>query len=168
MKENQRLRRQFTKLAAALALLGIGLSTWLPVHASPAASPDGRKTIAVLPFDYSAVHAEWSDYPINIGEGLSEMLVTELVKSNAYIIVERAKLNEILKEQELEQTEAFDQETAIRIGRLVGVDAVVHGSVTRFGTERLTSTVNTGGTYGGVDGMRSDRQTAIVGLDARQ
>jgi curli biogenesis system outer membrane secretion channel CsgG len=137
------------------------------VQAKPAASPVGRKKIAVLPFDYSAVQGQWGENPINIGEGLSEMLVTELVKSGAYLVVERAKLKEILKEQKLEQTEVFDQETAVRIGRLVGVNAVICGSVTRFGTERVTSTVSTGGTYGGVDGTRSDRQTAVVGLDVR-
>ncbi len=57
-----------------------------------------------------------------IGKQASDMLAGKLVKSNNFIVFERSDLNKIMKEQQISGDAA-----------LVGVDAVIVGSVTEFG-----------------------------------
>jgi TolB-like protein len=66
-----------------------------------------------------------------LGKTISEMLTTALIQSNRFQVLERSQLDKILEEQALELTGAIDEETAVDVGKLLGIDAVVVGS-TRF------------------------------------
>ena len=55
-----------------------------------------RARIAVANFDIKAAKADGE-----IGSGLSEMLVTALINSNRFRVVERQVLNAVMQEQEL-------------------------------------------------------------------
>jgi len=66
-----------------------------------------------------------------LGKTISEMLTTALIQSNRFQVLERSQLDKILEEQALELTGAVDEETAVDVGKLLGIDAVVVGS-TRF------------------------------------
>jgi curli biogenesis system outer membrane secretion channel CsgG len=100
-----------------------------------------KKRIAVSRFD-SAFGAE-------VGSGISEMLITALHKTGRFLVVERIRLDEIMKEQDLGKAGRISRETRARIGGLLGAQILVVGAVTQFskkergkligiGTERFT------------------------------
>ncbi|MDZ7289517.1 MAG: FlgO family outer membrane protein [candidate division KSB1 bacterium] len=67
-----------------------------------------------------------------LGESLAEMLTTALINSGSYRIIERKQLHKVLEEQALGQSGALDSETAVAVGKIMGLDAVVVGSVSEL------------------------------------
>lgn len=90
-----------------------------------------KKRLAVLGLE-NKVKTEIPNPSWKIGDGLSEMLTTELFKTNRFIMVERAALAEIVKEQELGQTGLVAKDTAAKVGRLLGAELLITGAVTEF------------------------------------
>jgi curli biogenesis system outer membrane secretion channel CsgG len=64
----------------------------------------------------------------NKGEVASDMLSQALLRYGADVI-ERQRLDDILKEQNLTERNLLDPETTKKIGKLLGVDAIFLGSV---------------------------------------
>jgi curli biogenesis system outer membrane secretion channel CsgG len=60
------------------------------------------------------------------------MVITELMKTNRFIVVERGALNEVLSEQDLGASGRVRQETAARIGEVLGAQILVKGAITEF------------------------------------
>ncbi len=67
-----------------------------------------------------------------VADAVTEMFITELSNSGAFRVYERAELDRIAREQRLSQSGAVSEKTLVRAGRLVGVEYIVTGSVTRF------------------------------------
>ena len=63
-----------------------------------------------------------------LSKGLASMLITDLSSINMLIIVERDRIEEIIKEQKLSKTKAFDPNTASKIGKLLGVEMILTGT----------------------------------------
>ncbi len=61
---------------------------------------------------------------------ICDKLIHEIVAGSNLKVVERSRLNQVLKEHELVQSGAVDAATAARLGRLLSVNAVVIGVVT--------------------------------------
>jgi len=93
-----------------------------------------------------------------LGTSASDILTTELFKTGAFIVVERAQLKQILGEQALGQSGAVNSETAAEIGKVLGLNALVTGSISQFG-------VSTSGSDFGVYKQRV--QTAKCTVDVR-
>lgn len=83
-----------------------------------------KTKIAVLPF------REINGQPTVLGTFISEELVTDLFTIGGLDIVERTMLDRIIGELKLGQTGLIDPETAKKVGKIAGVDAVVTGSIT--------------------------------------
>jgi len=65
---------------------------------------------------------------------LTDALADQLVKTKSVRVMERAQMEAILKEQGFQQSGACDgQECAVQIGKLLGIDRIVVGSVASFG-----------------------------------
>src|SRR6266545_5003436 len=139
------------------------------------AQAPARKRVAVLDFDYATVHSYVTDIwgsDVDIGKGIADMLVTELVRDGTYSVIERKQLDRVLGEQNFQQSGRADASTAARLGRLLGVDAIIIGSITQFGRDdkKLGVGAGAGGVrvggigLGGV-GRRSAK--AVVAIDAR-
>jgi hypothetical protein len=60
---------------------------------------------------------------------LSARLENQLMTCKNFVLLERSKMNEILKEQGFQQTGCTSDECAVEVGRLVNVDHLVTGSV---------------------------------------
>ncbi len=93
-----------------------------------------------------------------LGNSASDILTTELFKTGAFILIERAQLGQVLKEQGLGQTGVVNPETAAQAGKILGLNAIVTGSVSQFG-------VSTGGSDYGV--YKQKVQTAKCVVDVR-
>ncbi len=81
--------------------------------------------IAVFPLRDSNTKTERS----KVGDSITEMLVTALIRTGRFRILERSQLDKILEEQSLGQSGIIDRQTAVQAGKLAGVDAIVIGSV---------------------------------------
>ena len=85
------------------------------------------KTIAVIPLKaVSPADRDGSDV-------VSERLVTHLAQDKRVQVVERALLDKVLAEQKLQRTGMVDETQIKKLGRVMGVDAVVSGSIVRGG-----------------------------------
>jgi len=100
-----------------------------PTEPEPAATTavGERLSIAVLPFASKGIGRE-------LGEiDLLDKIITELVNLNRFKVIERAQLEKILAEQKLGMSGVLDASTAAQIGKGIGVDAVMIGSITQGG-----------------------------------
>lgn len=142
---------------------------------APAAAPaTGRKKrVAVFDFDYATVHsgvAAIFGQDVDIGKGVCDLLVNYLVKDGSYSVIERKALDKILAEQNFSNSDRANPTSAAKIGKLLGVDAIIVGSITEFGNEtKNTGAGGAGGGLGGfgLGGFKHKKSKAIVGLNAR-
>ena len=137
---------------------------------APVTAQSNRPTIAILNFEFGTVQ-RWWDGNQDIGAGISDLLVDELVNNGSFRIIERKQLDAILAEQDLAQSERADPsaKTLVQIGKLLGARYVVTGSVTKFGTEQSKKSVGGGG-WGsryGVGSVGTSKGKANVAIAAR-
>ncbi len=134
-----------------------------------------KKRVAVMNFDYATVQSGvQAIFGANqdIGKGIADMLVDKLVNDGTYSVIERKMLDKIIAEQNMSNSDRFDSNSAAKIGKLLGVDAIIVGSITQFGRDDKNTTVG-GGALGGVTGrfgiggVSKKESKAVVGVTAR-
>jgi curli biogenesis system outer membrane secretion channel CsgG len=141
--------------------------------ASSQDAPKRRPRIAVLDFDYGTVQtasAAVFGTNVDVGKGIVDLLVTGLVKDGTYSIIERKALDKILAEQNFSNSDRADPSSAAKIGKLLGVDAIIEGSITEFGNETTKKNIGGGGGnwHGfGVGGFGHSNSKANVAITAR-
>lgn len=86
-------------------------------------------TIAVMPFDFSG-GSQWSG--VDVGRQITNLITDNLVNQGDFLLVERDLIDEIIGEQDFGASGRVDPSRAAEIGRLLGADALIFGSVTRF------------------------------------
>ena len=168
-----RLRRiSIVLLVATFCAVAVGAQTAAPA-AAPAASAAPTKRVAVMNFDYGTVKttvAQIFGSDQDVGRGISDMLVQKLVQDGKYRVIERAALDKILAEQNFSNSDRADATTAAKIGKVLGVDAIIIGSITQFGRDDQHTKVGGGG-YGlgkyGIGGIGTSKSKAVVGITAR-
>jgi curli biogenesis system outer membrane secretion channel CsgG len=122
-----------------------------------------KKRLAVVRFE-NKVMTPLPDASWQIGDGLAEMLTTELFKTSRFIMVERSALADIVREQELGQTGLVRKETATKVGEILGAQLLVAGAVTVF--EAGASGGGAGLGFAGY-ALALKNQNARVGIDIR-
>lgn len=123
-----------------------------------------KQIIAVLDLDNKT---DFEDP--RIGRGISSMLITALVNSGRFTVVERNDevLKKIFAEQKLGQTGAVTAQTAAQVGKMLGAKAVLIGEVSEFGIRKTSAFVGVGGkktitTRVVVDARMVDSETAEI------
>lgn len=71
----------------------------------------------------------------NMGQIFTAILTTSFVKSEAFRIIEREELRKVLEELQLTETGVVDTTNAKLVGKMVGADAIVIGSITKIGND---------------------------------
>jgi len=139
-----------------------------------AQAPQGRKKrVAVFDFDYATVKtnsAALFGTDIDIGRGIADLLVKNLVTDGTYSVIERKALDKILAEQNFSNSDRANPASAAKIGKILGLDAIIVGSITEFGNETKNRNIGGGGGgFGGfgVGGFGHKESKANVMLDAR-
>lgn len=159
------------KLCVTLLTGALALSTAL---AQQPPSPDRRK-VAVLDFNYATVMTSvQSVFGTNqdIGKGISDLLVNQLVNDGTYRVIERNALDKILKEQNFSNSDRADSSTAAKIGRILGVDAIIVGDITQFGRDDQNKNIggsaasHWGAKYG-LGNVGTKKAKAVVEITAR-
>jgi len=85
-----------------------------------------QTTIAVIEFDARGVSSDEV-------ATLTNRFHDELTKTNKYTVVERTKMEEVLKEQGFQQSGCTSDECAVEVGKLIGVQQIVGGSIGKVG-----------------------------------
>ena len=145
----------------------------LLVAAITPASAQRKPRIAVLDFDYGTVRSYVQSYfgtDVDLGKGITQMLVTDLVKDGTYTMIDRAAMDKILAEQNFSNSNRADPSSAAKIGKLLGVDAIIVGTITEFGNETKNQGLAGGGGSGwtgALAGIHHSKSSTNVGLNAR-
>jgi curli biogenesis system outer membrane secretion channel CsgG len=109
----------------------------IAVMVAPASAQQKRR-VAVLDFDCSTVESGVKSIygaDRDIGKGIADLIVEKLVASGEYSVIERKALDKVLTEQNFSNSDRVDPNSAAKIGRVLGVDAIVIGSVTLLGRD---------------------------------
>ena len=162
--------KKFLFTAAAWGLLAGMLASSAIAQTAPTPR---KKRVAVFDFDYATVHsgvAAIFGQDVDVGKGISDLLVKYLVKDGSYSVIERKAMDKILAEQNFSNSDRANPNSAAKLGKLLGVDAIIVGSITQFGNDtKKTGLGGAGGGLGGfgLGGFKHSKSKAIVGLDAR-
>ena len=87
---------------------------------------EGKQTVAVLEFEGRGISQLES-------KTLTDRLMSEMVNTDAVIMVERNQMDEILNEQGFQQSGCTSSECAAEVGALLGVQNMVSGSFGKLG-----------------------------------
>lgn len=88
-----------------------------------------RMSVAVLPFENKGASTD-------LGEIILDKMITALFTQDRFKVIERTQLDKILEEQQLGLSGIIDASSAAALGKGLGVDAIIMGSVaaTRSGS----------------------------------
>ena len=123
------------KISRSFLLIVVSCGLLFSVSSSVLAA---RPTIAVLDFTadkdtitfgYGFVVRETVETSTNF---LTSELMTFLVKTNKFDVVERSRMKDILAEQEFSESGYISPETAVKLGKLIGADYFVMGRIEQF------------------------------------
>jgi len=108
----------------------------------------------------------------DVGKGIVDLLVDKLVSDGVFSVIDRNAMSKIIAEQNFSNSDRADPNSAAKIGRILGVDAIIVGSITQFGRDDKSTSVG-GGALGnvtgrfGVGGVRKTQANAVVQITAR-
>lgn len=139
------------------------------------AAAQAKKRVAVMNFDYATVRSSVAAIygtDEDIGKGICDLIVEKLVQSGRYSVIERKAIDKILAEQNFSNSDRVDSNSAAKIGRILGVDAIIMGSITQFGRDDKSKGVSGGvvdrlGGRFGLGGVKRSESKAVVGVSAR-
>lgn len=122
------------------------------------AAGGGKPAIGVAEFKNETSAGWWRG---GVGWELSGMLSNELASSGNFRIVERAKLESVLEEQNLAASGRVRGGTGAQMGKLTGADYLVMGTVTAY--EENTASTGGGISFKGISlgGKKSDAYLAV-------
>ena len=121
---------RFGRMTAVVLMIGVAL-----VGAPSSVFAQAKIRIAVSNFENNSTWSWWGD---NLGRAAADELATQLVQTGKFTVIERAQLDAILQEQNLGATGAVTSATAAKVGKLLGVQLLLTGSITAFSIKRTS------------------------------
>jgi curli biogenesis system outer membrane secretion channel CsgG len=150
-------------LAGFLAVLVTGLATPVAARAGGAGGPAGsfespqeapaadpksdQRTAAIEEFDWAGVKTAVQQVfqtNVDIGKGIRALLTTRLQQGGQIRIVERAKVQSIMQEQDFGASNRVKRGTNARIGQIRGADVYLMGDIVVFGRDDRDKRVSLG------------------------
>lgn len=129
----------------------------LEVTVKQVTNPGPRKRIGVLDFQNATGHG-WSSNRDAISVATRDAVSEALLKSGAFVVIEREQLAKVLGEHALGMSGAISAQSAAKAGQLLGLQALVTGKITD-----LDQSVNNSG-FGGYFNSRTATMRARVSL----
>jgi curli biogenesis system outer membrane secretion channel CsgG len=128
-----RMRPALWHATSAICLVVLCSTTCAQVGAPP-------KKVAVLNFEddsggSAAASQAFGADAADVGKGISAEIIEKLIAGEKYTVVDRSAVKALLEEQNGvgEGEDAYS--AAARIGRMLGLDAMIIGALTRFGPD---------------------------------
>jgi curli biogenesis system outer membrane secretion channel CsgG len=136
----------------------------LPLFLAAVVCGQDKPTVFVAPLDGDM--AQVQGWQPALGEGLAEMLTTELARLGKFEVLESTAIKDLKDEIALGETGYVNDQEKVAKGGFAGADFMFRGKVTRFGSQ--TKGVNLGGFSGfsgGSFGIKTT--TSDVAIDWR-
>ncbi len=121
-----------------------------------------KPVIGVAEFNNTATGTYW--WGNGVGWELSGMLTNELANTKKFTVVERAKLEPVLREQNLAKAGRITKGTGAKLGRLTGAKHLVLATVSAF--ERKTQDTRGGFSFKGIS-IGGKKDQAYIAVDLR-
>ncbi len=102
-----------------------------PAATASAASAAGFKKTKIAVLDFQTQGEEFSTE--DMGKIVAEWLITGLVETGRFDLIERRLLQKILEEQKLGMTGLIDPESVAQLGKILGVKTIVSGTIVKLG-----------------------------------
>lgn len=140
---------------STIALAGVAALAW------PAgAAAQAKVRIAIWDFENNSEHHWW--FSDQLGPAARNQIDTAFGQSSTlskhFSVVERDKLDLVMKEQGLGTTGALDQQTAAKVGQVLGIRYILTGAIDKF-------SINT--TKGGIGGFGAAQTKAEAEINIR-
>lgn len=134
LRENMKVIKTVQKIMLIIGLFGL-----------LAFSAIAQPKLAVLEFGNKAN----SQYLSKGGaEQIQDVFITELIGTKKFKVIDRESLEEILQERNVTLSGELNEANAIKIGKLLGVNYLLTGTVVKYGAESLDGKPNGGLTAG--------------------
>jgi curli biogenesis system outer membrane secretion channel CsgG len=150
----------------------VAVSAPTPAPTGVVAQAD-KKRVIVDEFDYSTVKTSVQavfNTQADIGKGIRAMLVKRMADANKVVIVERAKVDQLMSEQDRNASNRVKQGSGARVGRISGADAVLAGDIVVFGRDDKKTNIGAGGLargpFAGIH-IKKEEDKAVVVIDYR-
>ena len=114
--------RTIRKFFTLVRKYGIILAVTLPVFGEPVP----KISMAVLDF-------ETTDFPAPVAGKISELIRIEMVNTSGIIVIERNRIDKILKEQGLQAAGLTDKDNIVKVGNLLSANKILYGTVMKLG-----------------------------------
>jgi TolB-like protein len=101
------------------------LATSLLCSAAVGAQADRRPIVVVFTFDNSSI-GDKRNYE-GLSTGIQDLLITDLASNAKVRLIDRSRIAEILREQDLIKAGQVDAQSAVRIGHLLGAQYAITG-----------------------------------------
>ena len=122
---------------------------------APATLANEKPRIAVLKFENKADNQWWYR---GGAEAAQDVFVTQLVKSGKFRVIDRERLDALMREKNLSLSGDLDPATAVQVGKLLGVNYFLTGAVTEYGETEAG---------GGGWRFRMKKKTFVAAMNAR-
>lgn len=135
---------RISRIAAAGLFLAASCGSSPKVDRGEMLMPDGYKdvkaTIFVSPAAAQRIYQKVAVLPFKaptelIGSSISDLFATALLKTNKYNLVERSQMEQVLGEQALGLKGVTESTLAMRVGKMLGVQGVIVGTVPEYGSK---------------------------------
>lgn len=138
-------------LALTLAATLLAAPATQPAPGDPAAAPavDASRGVAVAILDFDTKDPTNAD----LGKQIAEALTAILSGEPGFTLVERARLQDVLLEQELNLTGLVDTTQAVQVGKLVGARIIITGRAFPLGQKLFVTSKLIGTETSLVDGV---------------
>jgi len=83
--------------------------------------------VGIFDFDNKSAYGQGK-----LGQAATDVFVTELVKTGKFIVIERSQIDQFRKEQNLVSSGMVDASTAVKAGKVLGLNAIVYGVISQF------------------------------------
>jgi len=103
----------------------------------------GLPRIAVMDITSTASGYMWGS-DSSLAAAATDLMINALLSTKAFRVFERSKLEAIKKEQNFQHSGLVDPKTAVEIGKMIGVDTIVTGSITSI-SFRKSGGISVGG-----------------------
>ena len=142
------------RFATTVGVIAVGIS--MLVFPWPA-SAQAKIRIAIWDFENNAEQHWW--FWNDLGPAARNFIDTAFAEnrdlSSKFSVIEREKLDMVLQEQGLATSGALDQQTAAKVGQVLGVKYILTGAIDKFAIN------TTKGGYGGIGGSYTNGEATI-------
>jgi TolB-like protein len=120
-------------------------TAWMVAAAALMALPavvraqDGKPVVAILYFDNNSIGKDRGDYD-GLGKGVADLLINDMAANPSVRVVERDRVQKLLEEQGLTKAGQIDNQTAVRLGKILQAQYMVTGGFMSDGRGHMVLT----------------------------